>query len=182
MTTRTAPWIRGTTRSAWDSCCGTRLKYRDQDLRYDKVIIMTDADVDGAHIAALLMTFFQREMPELVKNGHLYIALPPLYRISQGSATAYARDDAHKDELLETVFNGRGKVEISRFKGLGEMPPAQLKETAMNPAKRTLLKVVVPEEAEKETEETVERLMGKKPEHRFQFIQENAKFATDLDV
>ncbi len=162
--------------------CGTRLQYRDQDLRYDKVIIMTDADVDGAHIAALLMTFFQREMPELVKNGHLYIALPPLYRISQGGETAYARDDAHKDELLETVFNGRGKVEISRFKGLGEMPPAQLKETAMNPAKRTLLKVVVPEEAEKETEETVERLMGKKPEHRFQFIQENAKFATDLDV
>ncbi|MDP6707859.1 MAG: DNA topoisomerase IV subunit B [Alphaproteobacteria bacterium] len=162
--------------------CGTRSKYREADLRYDKVIIMTDADVDGAHIAALLMTFFQREMPELIRGGHLYIALPPLYRLSQGGHTRYARDDAHKDELLETEFTGRGKVEISRFKGLGEMPPAQLKDTAMNPAKRALLQVVIPDGEERDTDQTVERLMGRKPELRFQFIQENAKFATGLDV
>ena len=131
---------------------------------------------------ALLLTFFQREMPELIRNGHLYIALPPLYRISQGGLTRYARDDAHKEELLAAEFSGRGKVEISRFKGLGEMPPAQLKETAMNPAKRALLHVVIPEGAEHDTDRTVERLMGRKPELRFQFIQENAKFATGLDV
>ncbi len=162
--------------------CGTRARYREDDLRYDKVIIMTDADVDGAHIAALLMTFFQREMPELITNGHLYLALPPLYRLSQGGETRYARDDAHREELLETVFTGRGKVEVSRFKGLGEMPPAQLKATTMRPADRTLLQVVVPAGEERETENTVERLMGKKPELRFQFIQENARFAKDLDI
>ncbi len=162
--------------------CGTRARYRDDDLRYDKVIIMTDADVDGAHIAALLMTFFQREMPELISNGHLYLALPPLYRLSQGGQTLYARDDAHREELLKTVFTGRGKVEVSRFKGLGEMPPAQLKATTMRPANRTLLQVVVPAGEERQTEDTVERLMGKKPELRFQFIQENARFAKDLDI
>ncbi len=162
--------------------CGTRARYREDDLRYDKVIIMTDADVDGAHIAALLMTFFQREMPELITNGHLYLALPPLYRLSQGGETRYARDDAHREELLETVFTGRGKVEVSRFKGLGEMPPAQLKATTMRPADRTLLQVVVPAGEERETENTVERLMGKKPELRFQFIQENARFVKDLDI
>ncbi len=162
--------------------CGTRARYRDDDLRYDKVIIMTDADVDGAHIAALLMTFFQREMPELISNGHLYLALPPLYRLSQGGQTFYARDDAHREELMETVFTGRGKVEVSRFKGLGEMPPAQLKATTMRPENRTLLQVVVPAGEERQTEDTVERLMGRKPEHRFQFIQENARFAKDLDI
>jgi len=162
--------------------CGTRGRYREADLRYQKVIIMTDADVDGAHIAALLMTFFQREMPELIRNGHLYLALPPLYRLSRGGETAYARDDAHKDELLASRFKGPGKVEISRFKGLGEMPPAQLKETTMHPDKRTLLKVVIPPDGEQATDDVVERLMGRKPELRFQFIQENAKFATGLDV
>ena len=162
--------------------CGTGGRYREAELRYDKVIIMTDADVDGAHIAALLMTFFQREMPDLILNGHLYIALPPLYRLSRGGETAYARDDAHREELLAGRFKGPGKVEISRFKGLGEMPPAQLKTTAMHPDKRTLLKVVIPAEAARETDETVERLMGRKPELRFQFIQENAKFAKALDV
>ncbi|MCK7611523.1 DNA topoisomerase IV subunit B [Roseibium sediminicola] len=162
--------------------CGTRSQYQDSDLRYEKIVIMTDADVDGAHIASLLITFFYREMPELIRSGHLYLAVPPLYRISQGGKTLYARDDAHKDELLETVFKGRSKVEIGRFKGLGEMLPAQLKETTMDPSKRAMLKVQVEEEAIAETNDTVERLMGNKPEARFRFIQENAEFAEDLDI
>src|SRR5262249_26262550 len=121
--------------------CGTGTQYRDQDLRYEKVVIMTDADVDGAHIASLLITFFYREMRGLIENGHLYLAVPPLYRLSQGAKTAYARDDAHKAELLKSEFNGRGKVEVSRFKGLGEMLPRQLKETTMDRRARTLLRV-----------------------------------------
>jgi topoisomerase-4 subunit B len=125
-------------------------------------------------------------MPGLIENGHLYLALPPLYRISQGGQSAYARDDAHKDELLATVFKGRGKVEISRFKGLGEMPAAQLRDTAMAPGKRTLLRVVVPGRGDradtKATAELVESLMGRKPELRFAYIQENARFVRDLDV
>lgn len=162
--------------------CGTRKHYSDDELRYDRVIIMTDADVDGAHIASLLLTFFQREMPELIHNGHLYLAIPPLYRISQGGKTLYARDDMHKDELLETEFTGRGKIDIGRFKGLGEMLPAQLKETTMDPSKRTLLKVQIIDSEPGETKDAVTRLMGNKPESRFQFIQENAEFATDLDI
>jgi topoisomerase-4 subunit B len=156
--------------------------YRDEDLRYDKVIIMTDADVDGAHIASLLITFFYSEMPQLIRNGHLFLAAPPLYKLSQGGKTAYARDDAHKDELMDKEFSGRGKVEVSRFKGLGEMLPAQLKETTMALGKRTLLRVVVPEEDTAETSSAINRLMGNKPEMRFQFIQEHAAFATDLDI
>ena len=156
--------------------CGTRSKYRDEDLRYDRVIIMTDADVDGAHIASLLITFFYREMPQLVRGGHLYMAVPPLYSIRQGGKVAYARDDAHKDELLRTEFTGRGKVEIGRFKGLGEMMAAQLKETTMDPRKRTLLRVDVLDE-EAATKDAVEALMGTKPEARFRFIQERAEFA-----
>jgi topoisomerase-4 subunit B len=123
--------------------CGTGSKYREEDLRYDRIIIMTDADVDGAHIASLLITFFYQEMPELVRQGHLYLAVPPLYKLTQGAKSFYARDDAHRVELMETEFTGRGKVEINRFKGLGEMLPAQLKETTMDPSKRTLLKVAV---------------------------------------
>ncbi|TNE37993.1 MAG: DNA topoisomerase IV subunit B [Alphaproteobacteria bacterium] len=161
-----------------------RDRYREEDLRYDKVIIMTDADVDGAHIASLLITFFYREIPDLIRDGHLYLALPPLYRISQGGKTLYAKDDAHKDELLETEFKGRGKVDVGRFKGLGEMMPAQLKETTMNPATRTLLRIDLPEEpaASKDTASLVETLMGKKPELRFQYIQENAAFAEGIDI
>ncbi|MDX8492670.1 DNA topoisomerase IV subunit B [Mesorhizobium sp. VK22B] len=163
--------------------CGTRSKYRDQDLRYDRVIIMTDADVDGAHIASLLITFFYQEMPSLIRGGHLYMAVPPLYSIRQGGKVAYARDDAHKDELLRTEFTGRGKVEIGRFKGLGEMMASQLKETTMDPRKRTLLRVDV-SEAEAATKDAVDALMGTKPEARFRFIQERAEFAeTDvLDI
>ncbi|TIT69076.1 MAG: DNA topoisomerase IV subunit B [Mesorhizobium sp.] len=156
--------------------CGTRSKYRDEDLRYDRVIIMTDADVDGAHIASLLITFFYQEMPALVRGGHLYLAVPPLYSIRQGGKVAYARDDAHKDELLRTEFTGRGKVELGRFKGLGEMMASQLKETTMDPRKRTLLRVDVID-AEAATKDAVDALMGTKPEARFRFIQERAEFA-----
>ncbi|MGL4441070.1 MAG: DNA topoisomerase IV subunit B [Bosea sp. (in: a-proteobacteria)] len=159
--------------------CGLGSNYRDDDLRYDKVIIMTDADVDGAHIASLLVTFFWRQMPKLVDKGHLYLAIPPLYRLSLGAKSAYARDDAHKEELIATVFKGK-KPEVGRFKGLGEMMPAQLKETTMDPKARTLLKVVVEHDAREETADTVERLMGNKPEARFLFIQERAAFAADL--
>jgi topoisomerase-4 subunit B len=163
--------------------CGTRSKYRDEDLRYDRVIIMTDADVDGAHIASLLITFFYQEMPNLIRGGHLYMAVPPLYSIRQGGKVAYARDDAHKDELLKTEFTGRGKVEIGRFKGLGEMMAHQLKETTMDPRKRTLLRVDVLDE-ETATKSAVDALMGTKPEARFRFIQERAEFAEadELDI
>ena len=156
-------------------------RYRDEDLRYERIVIMTDADVDGAHIASLLITFFYRTMPEMIRAGRLFLALPPLYRISHGGKTQYGRDDAHKDELLATVFKGK-KTEISRFKGLGEMNPSQLKETTMDPSKRTLARVTLPR-SEELVEDLVERLMGRKPEARFKFIQENAEFATaDLDI
>jgi topoisomerase-4 subunit B len=159
--------------------CGTGIRYREEDLRYGRVIIMTDADVDGAHIASLLITFFFRELPELIKQGHLYLAVPPLFRIAQGPKVFYARDEAHRDLLLQTEFAGRGKVEISRFKGLGEMPMQQLRDTTMDPAKRTLLRVDIVDEEVVLTRETVTRLMGTKPEERFAFIQERAAFATE---
>ncbi len=161
--------------------CGTRERYREDDLRYEKIIIMTDADVDGAHIASLLITFFFQEMPHVIESGHVYLALPPLYRISQGGKTLYARDDAHKDELIASEFTGRGKIDITRFKGLGEMPFAHLKETTMSPKTRTLLQVKVRQDPEG-TKDAVDRLMGNKPESRFAFIQENADFVTDLDI
>jgi topoisomerase IV subunit B len=162
--------------------CGMGTQYRDADLRYDKVIIMTDADVDGAHIASLLITFFYRQMPRLIDAGHLYLAVPPLYRLTQGAKTVYARDDAHREKLLKTAFKGNGKVEIGRFKGLGEMLPNQLKETTMDPRKRLLLKVVVEADDRPETGDAVERLMGNKPEARFTFIQERAVFADEADL
>ena len=156
-------------------------KFKEEELRYERVVIMTDADVDGAHIASLLITFFFRTMPDLIRSGRLYLALPPLYRLSHGSKSIYARDDAHKDELLATEFKGK-TPEIGRFKGLGEMMPAQLKETTMDPAKRTLARVTLPR-AEESVIDLVEALMGRKPELRFRFIQENAEFAAaDLDV
>jgi len=162
---------------------GTGTRYREDDLRYERVIVMTDADVDGAHIASLLLTFFYREMPALIEGGHLFLAMPPLYRLSHGGKTEYARDERHRDQLLKTAFKGNAKVEISRFKGLGEMLPSQLKETTMKPGARTLIQVEVPLDAKKDTDKLVERLMGKKPELRFQFIQENAQFAAaDVDV
>ena len=157
-------------------------RFRLEDLRYERVVIMTDADVDGAHIASLLITFFYRAMPEMVRAGHLFLALPPLYRLSHNGKTEYARDDAHKDELLATVFKGK-KPEIGRFKGLGEMNPSQLKETTMDPRRRTLARVLVEPGHEGQIDERVETLMGRKPELRFRFIQEHAAFAAeDLDV
>ncbi|WP_158810020.1 DNA topoisomerase IV subunit B [Beijerinckia sp. L45] len=160
--------------------CGTGTRYSDADLRYDKIIIMTDADVDGAHIASLLITFFYREMPKLIETGHLYLAVPPLYRLTQGTTHVYARDDRHRDELTKKVLTGKGKIDVSRFKGLGEMMPAQLKETTMDPKKRNLLRVVIlPGDAER-TVDSVEQLMGNKAEARFAFIQERAAFATEL--
>jgi topoisomerase IV subunit B len=165
--------------------CGSGERFSGDKLRYERVIIMTDADVDGAHIASLLMTFFFREMPKLVASGKLFLAVPPLYRLHQGDKTLYARDDAHKDALMKSAFDGRGKVEISRFKGLGEMPAKQLRETTMDPAQRNLERVTLPEEDArdfKSTVELVESLMGRKPELRYQFIQERAQFVKDLDV
>ncbi len=156
-------------------------RFKEEDLRYERIVIMTDADVDGAHIASLLITFFYRTMPGLIRAGRLFLALPPLYRISHGGKTVYARDDAHKDELMAGQFKNK-KPEIGRFKGLGEMMPAQLKETTMDPSKRTLARVTLPR-SEEAVEDLVETLMGRKPELRFRFIQDNAEFAVDdLDV
>ena len=159
---------------------GTGSRYKDEDLRYERVIVMTDADVDGAHIASLLITFFFRETPDLVRNGHLFLAVPPLFRLTQGSKSVYARDERHREELLKKEFKSNAKVEVSRFKGLGEMLPSQLKETTMDPSKRILLRVEIVED--QATGERVDNLMGNKPEERFRFIQENAVFAHDLDI
>ncbi|WP_173980268.1 DNA topoisomerase IV subunit B [Magnetospirillum sp. UT-4] len=169
--------------------CGVRDGYEREKLRYERIIIMTDADVDGAHIASLLMTFFYQEMPDLIRDGHLFLAMPPLYRLAHGQTVIYARDDAHKAELMSTLFAGKKNVEISRFKGLGEMPPAQLKETTMDPARRTLIRVTLPsgrtEEDHEEARDAanlVETLMGRKAELRFHYIQKHARFVRDLDV
>jgi topoisomerase-4 subunit B len=159
--------------------CGTRKDCNADQLRYDRIVIMTDADVDGAHIATLLMTFFFQEMPDLVRRGHLFLAQPPLYRLSAGKETAYARDDAHRAELEATRFKGK-KVDVGRFKGLGEMNPQQLRETTMDPASRSLIRITLPPEHEQRhaIKELVDQLMGRNPEHRFNFIQNHAG---DLD-
>ena len=184
--------------------CGIGKDFDLDKLRYERIIIMTDADVDGAHIASLLITFFYTQMRSLIEEGHLYLALPPLYRLVSGNISAYARDDAHKDELMETMFKGKNKVDVSRFKGLGEMPARQLKETTMDPKSRSLLRVTlpdaitvlgltseisneldpddVPRNPRAETDDLVERLMGKNAESRYQFIQDNAEFVEDIDV
>ncbi len=161
---------------------GTGTKYRDDDLRYERVIVMTDADVDGAHIASLLITFFYQEMPDLIESGHLYLAVPPLYKLTHGAKSFYATTEAQRDALLKREFAANAKVEISRFKGLGEMNAQQLKETTMDPGKRTLLKVEIGDGDRGELGEAVNALMGSKPEARFRFIQERAAFATDLDI
>ncbi|KQN24169.1 MULTISPECIES: DNA topoisomerase IV subunit B [unclassified Sphingomonas] len=155
--------------------CGTRKDCTPDTLRYERIVIMTDADVDGAHIATLLMTFFFQEMPELVRRGHLYLAQPPLYRLTVGTKSVYARDDAHRAELERTVFKGK-KVDVGRFKGLGEMNPGQLRETTMDPATRGMLRITLPQEYEERAgvKDLVDRLMGNNPAHRFAFIQENA--------
>jgi topoisomerase-4 subunit B len=154
--------------------CGAGEKFDLNRLRYGRVVIMTDADVDGAHIAALLMTFFYKELPELVRQGRVFLAQPPLYRMQANGKSLYARDDADRERLLKKEFKPNQRVEVSRFKGLGEMPPASLKETTMDPRKRTLLKVVLPPEERARTSELIEALMGRRPELRFKFIQENA--------
>jgi topoisomerase-4 subunit B len=152
--------------------CGSGKHYDESALRYERVVIMTDADVDGAHIASLLMTFFYQEMPGIIQNGHLFLALPPLYRITHGTTTHYARDDKEKDTLMATLSKKPGKLDIGRFKGLGEMTAAQLKETTMQSGKRVLLRVMIAAEETEDTQSRVDQLMGKKPEFRFQFIQE----------
>lgn len=186
--------------------CSIGKDFNLDKLRYERIIIMTDADVDGAHIAALLVTFFYTQMRGLIENGHLFLAQPPLYRLVSGNLSEYAQDDDHKDRLMETVFKGKKKVDVSRFKGLGEMPAAQLKETTMNPKSRTLLRVTLPEARNvlsmvdgdengienmtdsdsgpslADIDDLVERLMGKNAEARFNFIQENAEFVQDLDI
>ena len=161
---------------------GMGTKFNLDDLRYDKIIIMTDADVDGAHIASLLMTFFFTQMRPLIDNGHLYLACPPLYRLTQGAKRLYVADDIEKNHWLEKGLGGKGKIDLQRFKGLGEMDAKDLKETTMDPATRKLIRVTVDEDIPGETGDLVERLMGKKPELRFQYIQENARFVEELDV
>lgn len=177
--------------------CGIGKDFDISKLRYERIIIMTDADVDGAHIAALLITFFYSQMRGLIENGHLYLAQPPLYRLVSGNLSEYAQDDEHKDELMATVFKGKKKVDVSRFKGLGEMPAAQLKETTMNPKSRILLRVGLPEARNMannimsdedagpslaDVDALVEQLMGKNAESRFNFIQDNAEFVEDIDI
>ncbi len=167
--------------------CGTGNHYREEDLRYEKIVVMTDADVDGAHIATLLMTFFFHSMQALIREGHLYLAMPPLYRLTHKNTTVYAQNDAEKDRLIAEMFKGSDKVEVGRFKGLGEMSAAQLKATTMDPSTRTLLRVKLPEGKDRfigleETTDLVDRLMGKRPELRFEYIQKHASTVSDLDV
>ena len=162
---------------------GLGAKFDLEDLRYEKIIIMTDADVDGAHIASLLITFFYQEMKELIDAGRLYMAQPPLFRLTAGGKTVYAMDDAARERLLKSEFKANQKVETGRFKGLGEMMPAQLKETTMDPRTRSLARVIIADDKREFSADIVDRLMGKKAELRFQFISENASFVRgELDI
>ncbi len=176
----------GTNQEINDLCqamgVGLGTKFNIDDLRYDKIIIMTDADVDGAHIAALLMTFFFTQMRPMIDAGHLYLACPPLFRLTQGAKRVYCIDEAERDAWLEKGLGGKGKIDVSRFKGLGEMDAKDLKETTMNPMTRQLIRVTIDEDEPGETGDLVERLMGKKPELRFEYIQQNAQFVEELDV
>jgi topoisomerase-4 subunit B len=176
----------GTNAEIQDLCqamgVGLGTRFNIDDLRYDKIIIMTDADVDGAHIASLLMTFFFTQMRPLIDHGHLYLACPPLFRLTQGAQRVYVQDEAERDVWLAKGLGGKGKIEVSRFKGLGEMDAKDLKETTMDPNSRKLIRVTIDDEEPGQTSDLVERLMGKKPELRFQYIQENAKFVEDIDV
>jgi len=160
--------------------CGSGRSCDVNKLRYHKIIIMTDADVDGAHIAALLMTFFFQELKPLLQGGYIYLAMPPLYRLSGNSQSIYAQDDAEKDHLLKTFFKKGSKIEINRFKGLGEMPMQQLRATTMDPEKRRLLQIDI--QNSKDLNDFVDRLMGKNPATRFDFITQNAEFVKDLDI
>ncbi len=181
--------------------CGAGKDFNLSRLRYERVIIMTDADVDGAHIASLLVTFFYTQMRPLIENGHLFLAQPPLYRLTSGNISIYAMNDAEKEKLLATTFKGKAKVDISRFKGLGEMPAIQLKETTMNPATRTLIRVTLPDaiaalgltaemdideakgkDGHAEVDDLVDRLMGRNADARFRFIQDNAEFVREIDI
>jgi topoisomerase-4 subunit B len=157
-------------------------KFNVDDLRYDKIIIMTDADVDGAHIAALLMTFFFTQMRPLIDQGHLYLACPPLYRLTQGAHRIYVQDDVEKEAAMKKGLGGKGKIDVQRFKGLGEMDAKDLKLTTMDPTTRKLIRVTIHDDEPGDTADLVERLMGKKPELRYQYIQENAQFVEELDV
>ncbi len=162
--------------------CGLREAYQEKDLRYEKIIIMTDADVDGAHIASLLITFFHEEIPSIIYEGKLFIAVPPLYKLTQKGKTYYARDDEHREAVIEKNFNRSNKIEINRFKGLGEMMPAQLKETTMLPGNRTLLRVIIPNNEKETTQKTITDLMGNKPELRFEFIREKANLYKEFNL